>query len=358
GAAILLTAAPVLTSGALALEPAKAISQFGHDTWTRQNGFPAEAVYEIVNTREGYLWLRTSRGLVRFDGARFVPVTPGDGADPVKAIARNPGGELLIRGVAETRVLREGEFQELLPAARLLHGSVRAVFQTRDRRLWIGTDNDVYAATDAAPVSVIGGTGWVNAFLEDRRGDLWSASGYGLHRYSGAEITTYAAGFSDKGATALAEDGGGALWVGTRAGLFRAHEGRPVADSTASCLDGRHVTALLVDRNGSLWAGTGTSGLYRLAAGRCTSFRLADGLQDDGILSFAEDREGSLWVGTRSGLERFRDTKLTPFTEKEGLAHDEVATVLEARDGSLFVFCDGGGLSRFKDGVWKTYATK
>jgi ligand-binding sensor domain-containing protein len=60
----------------LALDPALHIDQYGHDVWTSQNGLPGEAVYQILHSPEGYLWLRTSAGLVRFDGVRFVRVEP------------------------------------------------------------------------------------------------------------------------------------------------------------------------------------------------------------------------------------------------------------------------------------------
>ena len=56
------------------LDRDKNIDQYGHDTWTSQSGLPGEAVYQILQTPDGYLWLRTSAGLVRFDGVRFVLV--------------------------------------------------------------------------------------------------------------------------------------------------------------------------------------------------------------------------------------------------------------------------------------------
>ena len=64
-AATLVVTALCASSIAPALDPGKNIDQYGHDTWTSQNGLPREAVYQILQTRDGYLWLRTSAGLVR-----------------------------------------------------------------------------------------------------------------------------------------------------------------------------------------------------------------------------------------------------------------------------------------------------
>src|SRR5208282_1527834 len=65
-----------VTDHARALHRAKHIDQYGHDVWTSQNGLPGQAVYQILQSPDGYLWLRTSAGLVRFDGVRFVLTDP------------------------------------------------------------------------------------------------------------------------------------------------------------------------------------------------------------------------------------------------------------------------------------------
>src|ERR1700676_1244123 len=50
------------------LDPQKNIDQYGHDSWTSQNGLPGEAVYQILQSQDGYLWLRTSAGTVAVGG--------------------------------------------------------------------------------------------------------------------------------------------------------------------------------------------------------------------------------------------------------------------------------------------------
>ena len=54
-----------------ALDPNKAITQYMHDVWQTEQGLPQNSVTAIVQTRDGYLWLGTQEGLVRFDGVRF-----------------------------------------------------------------------------------------------------------------------------------------------------------------------------------------------------------------------------------------------------------------------------------------------
>src|SRR5947209_3232477 len=90
------------TAAALfALDPQKQIDQYNHESWTSQSGLPGEAVYQILQSSDGYLWLLTSAGLVRFDGVRFALTEPAVGGhpvhEPVKAICIGTDGQLLVR---------------------------------------------------------------------------------------------------------------------------------------------------------------------------------------------------------------------------------------------------------------------
>src|SRR6266581_5766787 len=89
-------------SCALALNPALDISQYAHTAWKSRDGFPKGATSSIAQTPDGYLWLGTEFGLVRFDGVRNVPWSPPPG--------------------------------EHLPSNNILK-----LLVTRDGRLWIGT---------------------------------------------------------------------------------------------------------------------------------------------------------------------------------------------------------------------------
>jgi len=317
--------ASLLAPATFALDPSKAITQYGHEVWTSRNGLPGEAVYEILQTQDGYLWLRTSSGLVRFDGVRFTWIEPPEPfRDSARAICKSTEGDLLFRGWAKTLRLKDGLFSHYLTPANLPEGAVRLLYETRERQLWIGTDNVLYLAQDGVPARVLSATGLVSAFLEDHQNRLWIGTNSGLFGYRDGEVLVYPSGFHAtllqaakwlrtrtlsnsrvKGeVTALAEDRDGTLWVGTMKGLDRLIDGTLVADPAASRLSNQYVSAVLSDRHGNLWVGTDASGLYRLTGGQWSSATVVEGLSDNSILSLSEDREGSLWVGTRSGLDR------------------------------------------------------
>ena len=53
------------------LDPNKQITQYLHDVWQTEDGLPLNDVSDIIQTYDGYLWIGTEEGLVRFDGVKF-----------------------------------------------------------------------------------------------------------------------------------------------------------------------------------------------------------------------------------------------------------------------------------------------
>jgi PAS domain S-box-containing protein len=340
---------------ALALAPDISIDQYGHDFWTSQNGLPGEAVYEILQTPDGYLWLRMSAGLVRFDGVRFVLVEPVVANkpvnEPVKAICKSADGNLLIRTTSRTILYKDGVYSDYLPPTPLPDGGIRTVFESREHEVFVGTDDFIYVIRNGQIKMLRRGIAWVNTFLEDEHGLLWIGTSTGLYTYRNG-VLSVPENLSGQGAVdALIEDREHNVWAGTVSdGLYRMNQARSGLAPVARDAIHGEVFAILEDRQENLWLGT-ISGLLRLTRGRISSFNSLGGLTDSRVFSLYEDREGSIWVGTSSGLDRFRDTNVTTFTSREGLPSDEIKSVIETRDGSLYVFCNAGGLGRIKNGV-------
>jgi PAS domain S-box-containing protein len=342
----LLSHAPAQARTPGDLDPGRNIDQYGHKVWTSQSGIPGEAVYQVLQTSDGYLWLRTSAGLVRFDGVRFVRVDPSVDDLPfreaVMAIGKTADGHLLVRGPSKTLLHGSGRFQNLVPPNALPDGTVRIVAQSRKGSVWVGADDFIYLAHEGRLDMLRRGTSWVEAVIEDRAGSVWIGGRRGLYRYSGESLTFELS--TPDGVTALLEDRAGTLWVGTQKGLFRLAKER-LTEVAASKVAKRQITALAEDEAGNLWVGTNGDGLFRYANDRWDSFTARDGLSDDRIHSIFQDREGDLWIGTGSGLDRFRDTPVIPITSKQGLLSDDVTTVIESMNGGLFTFSDGSGLT-------------
>ena len=348
----------------MALDRSKNIDQYGHDVWTAQNGLPGQAVYQILQTPDGYLWLRTSAGLVRFDGARFILMELAVANQPlreeVSVIGKTADGNLLVRTATRTLIRRNGAFFDYIPATTLLEGDPRSILESRKRELIVGTTGGVEAYHGHGLDQLRSYTGTITSLLEDSAGTVWACGAREIFYYRGGKVADFPWTWKadHPSPSVIAEDVDHSLLVGTFNGVYRIDRTRtkllPVAPKTLHGL----VTAIHVDHDGNVWVATRNSGLYRLQGGRATHYDAVDGLADNTVFSLQEDREGGLWVGTATGLEHFRDTLITTYTTKDGLLSNQADLVTEGRDGSLYIFCQAGGLVRIKNGVMTSFTQK
>src|SRR4029078_4911286 len=118
----------LLANGAFALDPHRALTQARLSVWTSDAGLPQNTIETIIQTHDGYLWMGTEEGLVRFDGTRFVvndrQNAPALGSAFVSALCDSADGTLWIGtyggGLARLRNGRIEAFHpELLGSDRI-----------------------------------------------------------------------------------------------------------------------------------------------------------------------------------------------------------------------------------------------
>jgi len=363
----------LLSGTALALDPEKAITQYGHDVWQTEDGLPQNSVKAIAQTRDGYLWLGTQAGLVRFDGVRFTVFNQGNTAviknNNVMALLADRNGSLWIGTYGGGLMrLKNGEFTTYTTKEGLAHDVVYEIYEDRERNLWIGThggglsrlrDGKFTTFTTKDGLS----HNFVKAIYEDHEGNLWvGTDGGGLSRRTAGKFTTFTKqdGLASNIVLSIYEDRQGSLWIGTYdGGLNRLKDGKFTTYTKKEGLSSNAVFSIHEDRDGNLWVGTYGGGLNRWQDGRFTAFTIKEGLSDAGVRCLYEDREGSLWVGTHSGgLNRLKDGKFTTFTTNEGLSSDVVFPIYEDHAGNLWIGTEGSGLNRLKDGKFTAYTTK
>ncbi len=353
---------------ATALDPGKAITQYMHDAWQTEQGLPQNTVTAIVQTPDGYLWLGTREGLVRFDGVRFTVLdtrtVPELGHNWVRCLLADRGGRLWIGTSGGGLVRRDGErFTRYAERDGLPSEQVSALLEDRHGRLWVGTEGGGLARSEGNRFvrepsrEALGAS--VRAIVEDESG-LWVATEAGLARLHDGTLTSFAPeqGLSRRSVRSLLRDRQGVLWIGTDAGLNRLQDGRFRVFTTGQGLSHDVVVALREDREGNLWIGTDGGGLNRLKDGVFSAFTTRQGLSNDTVYAIHEDPEGSLWIGTNLGLNRFRDGRFTAFGSREGLSSDFARAVYQDRQGSLWIGTEGGGLNRLKEGLFTAFTTR
>ncbi len=328
---VLILASLLLAAGTAAALPAnKPINQYIHTVWHGGDGWTQRSAAAIAQTLDGYLWIATEEGLVRFDGVRFTLFdshnTPAIGRDDIRTLLADRAGNLWFgtqgRGLVR---YRDGRFTAYTTKDGLVDGTIRALAAGRDGSLWIGTER-------------------------------------GLNRFKDGRFTAYATkdGLASDQVRAIYEDRRGRLWVGTTGGLSLYQQSRftPVAIKNASGADeAKPVFAIQESRDGSIWFGLDGGGLNRLQNGVMTVYTKQQGLSSNFVQTLLEDRDGNLWVGTRDGgLNRFTQGFFSSYTESEGLPSSSVQSIFEDREGNLWVGCSGPvALNRFRDGDFMIY---
>jgi ligand-binding sensor domain-containing protein/signal transduction histidine kinase len=364
-AALALTAWPRAGS---ALDPAKAITQYGHDVWRIEDGLPSSGVSAFAETRDGYLWVGTYEGLARFDGVRFTVFDPSNTPEMrsgvVLDLAEDRDGALWL--VTRGGVLRHraGRFARVDSREGEPGVQARAITQDPGGTLWVAAESRGLFRVEGDSLVPYSGvqplpTGNMANVHADPEGTLWIAYRTGglvslkegvVRRY------TVADGLLDDAIRTIADAPGGGLWIGTAKGLNH----RPANGRLTSRVAGDDVRAILADRDGTLWLGTNEGGLLRLRGdGPPTRHSKPQGFSDTAAWALHEDQEGSLWVGTAdAGLSRFRDASFTPIGAPEGLSGDVVTTLHADMEDTVWAGTRGGGLNRVRGGQIASFSVK
>src|SRR5271170_6034108 len=354
---ILLLLIVLNSIAALALDPDLRMSQYAHTSWRLQDGVFNGIPTAIVQTPDGYLWIGTTSGLMRFDGVRFVPWTPRpEGpalAQAVYSLGAGRDGSLWI-GSSKLMRWKDGKLSNYpnLDARinAILEDPEGGVWVTRSRTLdgrgplcHISDDRvQCFGSRDGISIPYAG------PLFRDTSGTLWLGGSGGLARGAPGSFDTFVppalkALEQLSGVTALANGPNGSMLVGMgQSGPNMGLQEFKTAHWSSFAGDGfdgstLQINNLLRDRSGSLWIGTFSQGLCMVRDGRIDYFRSSDGLSSNVINAIYEDRENNIWVVTSGGLDRFRVPKVLTFSSREGMSSDYAGSVLAATDGSVWV---------------------
>ena len=345
----------------------KNIAQYNLRVWRTEEGLPQHSVNSIVQTSDGYIWLGTFGGLVRFDGITFQVFGFGQGlkSNRILSLTETRDGTLwIVTDDGGLSQYKQGEFRTLTDKDNLPHSNVVSVYEDRKGNLWFCTRQGLIRWKEGRATTYTTASGLphnsINCVLEDRNGNIWIGTWNGLAKFNDGKFTIYGEkeGLLNPIVKTLLEDRDGNLWLGTWGGVHKFKDEIFTPYTTKQGLTYNDINALHQDKDRNIWVGT-AKGLNRLKDGIITTYTVADGLSDDKILSLFEDKEGSLWIGTSlGGLNRFRDGNLTAYGREEGLPADSVVPIVEDKEGALWIGANCGGLIRFQSGKFTAYTNK
>jgi diguanylate cyclase (GGDEF)-like protein len=344
---------------------AKPLDFYTLKIWNANDGLPHNSVNRITQDHEGYLWLATWEGPVRFNGREFVVYDDlsalGASENGVFDISSDGSGKTVIASGRRGLMLRHSErtWQVLASADDFVHETVVLA----DGTLWAAASNAgvlridatgasrYYTAQDGLPDTYsqrIFTTGNDAALPRAFHHELWVGTEQGLAVYDATTdrfetITELPAEL----VRAVLRMQSGHLAVGMASGLYFCSPELTRCGLYQAFAEGR-VSSLLEGIDNELWVGTFAHGVARITASGVDYFGVEQGLPNLHVLDLFLDQEQNLWLGTHGGLVQMRNALFTSYTRRHGANGEFVRAIEQTTDGAVWVGSSEGLTRIFK----------
>jgi ligand-binding sensor domain-containing protein/signal transduction histidine kinase len=333
-----------------------AASQYIRDAWGASQGFPGGAVSAIAQTPDGYLWIGTEKGLVRFDGSEFrLEAAAPDSAVPITRVlglVTDNDGTLWIR-LQSARLVRyrRGRFENVIaPAVQAEAGFTAMSRDAAGRVLLSGLRSGLVRPEASAFATLTAPEGMPSSLVislaEAADGTVWIGTrDIGLFTIRSGQLAAGPQGLPDRKVNALLPMGARDLWIATDSGVAHWDGAALTLAAVPTMPGGNQALAMIANRAGGLWVGTGR-GLVRLTADGRVALDERQAETGVSVTALFEDREGNLWVGTPRGIERWRARTFQTFAR--GLAAESQGPVFADGRGRVWFAPASGGLAWIK----------
>ena len=327
-------------------------SHWSFRAWQTDEGLPDNSVTGVAQTSDGYLWVATYAGLLRFNGAAFEAAPlPSLFKKPIRSLLLDRRGRFWLgmdRGsviCVESNVAIPFTSEQGLPAER-----IAAMAEDGEGAIWIiysGTlcrikDHQIrrYTTQEGLPAGL---NAWVTS---DARGALWYSKGGQVGVIQKGQLVPKLT-FEESSVRMCASAKGG-LWICAGARLLKYEEDHEPVECQR--LPGNaEPQALFEDRSGALWIGTAADGLFRFKGGGLEKIPLSH----QSVSCLGADEEGNIWAGTRGGgLNLIRPSAISLIGKENGLPFEAVASVCRDSGGVVWAVAQSGILAKYQNGKW------
>ncbi len=330
--------------------------------WRSADGLPSDSVTAILQTRDGFLWLGTVAGLVRFDGVKFTETRLADATNNpatnnpvyVTALCEDSDGHLWI-GTRQSGLfeLAQGTVNHFTKDQGLLDNTVTSLTADSQDKVWIGSQSGLnlwngshfraFTAQDGLPDDFVSN---VNVA---RSGMVWITTRAGMCRFIGGQIVPYELRTESQGRSpeylGAYEDRQGNLWAFGDTYLINLTEGQRFNYFRSSESASVRIWSLCEGRDGRLWIGTSGRGLFCFENNRFQPVILGDERWPYDVRAICEDSEGNLWLGTSGGgLIQLQPQSIHVLRTEQGLPDNPPTALALDAAGQIYVGQQRGGL--------------
>ncbi len=359
------------TGQCFALSPDIKFHQYQHQVYNLEDGIPQSSIFDIEQDQQGYIWLATHGGLVRFDGQQFLVF----GDDENELLPSSMLSHLMMDSQQRLWVVSDkglgfwanGNFTRY-PYDYSKNGHINAIIELNDGSILVGANglyrlrakgvelfyHEKFVVTSLAKQ---GDSIWVGSLgnlsklhtikksmqffsLKDKHNrvnqlivdgeDVWVGTRKGMYLVSDGKLSLQFAGYDggDPEVTGMYIDREHTLWVATRETLVRIHDSGKVEHIHK---ESPHAfpwaISFFEDKEGNMWIGSRTEGIVKIWNGWGHKVAEYDGLPTNFLWSITEN-SGRLWFGSNLGLASYDGKKFKQHVSAEQLHNSEVYTIL------------------------------
>jgi ligand-binding sensor domain-containing protein/signal transduction histidine kinase len=349
-----LAALACFVQGTYALDPKVEISQYTQDFWAVENGFTGGTIYAVTQTGDGYLWIGTEKGLVRFDGLefKFIPVGNSNlySDEPVVGLLADDRGNLWIQ-LRNQYIVRyhDGVFENVLIDSSKIKMSVTVMSQSKNGDILFATlENGVFKYNEEGFAAVIPPANMPRSMAISiagtRKGEIWLGTrDRGLFQYGGTENKNISDEIPDLKINCLFSAGDEELLIGTDKGMIY-WNGREFSEPDGfKPLQNSQIIKVIKDRDSNFWIAANPRGIWRIDDEKTVAIQNNNGQLNGTVTAVFEDREGNLWLGTPRGIGRFRNSAFTTHFNPGGLPADNNGPLfIDSENRTWFAPASGG----------------
>ncbi|MCD4792399.1 MAG: response regulator [Bacteroidales bacterium] len=351
------------------LSSEKSLIQFNIDNWNKEKGLPTNSLIDICQTDDGYIWISSYSGLIRFNGVQFkifdktnTTVFKENG---IGDLATDKEGTLWMTTQSSGLIsYKDGKFKSFGTDQNLDNLSTVIFIDSKDQIWSSSNEGDWFVFDKNSFKSLKYSSSFNNINLQDisetKDGILWFATaGKGLFKFEHNKFITYTTeeGLISNWIRTLYIDDNDLIWLGTDKGLctFNGEKFEIIPE-----LIGYTINRITTDNSGNFWFAT-TEGLFRKNHNTNTYEYLStsNGLYNNYINNFLIDRENILWlINYKSGFSRIKNSKFISYTKRKGMSGKIVNSVCEYAPDSYLTAFDNGYINKIENGIIYEFKTK
>ena len=315
--------------------------------WEVSDGLPSNRIFDILQDSNGFIWLGTDNGLVRFDGSKFKVFSIYKNeplySDAISNISPARNGNLWFKKGYKKLIEKNGNKFQVIKYNNPKIKRIICTVLDLSHVFWAGTlSNGLFFYSKNKLVKIVKNINakQISTLTVDKQNNLWvGTKNFGIYVLKNGIVVNHINNvlFRLNKINALYLDSEKRIWAGTNTGLILITYNNKIKQYSFKKISNYRINACTEDNSGNVWFATNKNGLLIFRNNRLLNFTTENGLSDDNITDIIANENG-IWVATfKGGLNHIKRAQVFTVGKKQGLVNSYINSIYENPDKSILV---------------------